>query len=289
MKKFLLTSLDLASPAHHSQGVGQKLSAIVIQLFCSAIFAVMAGVIIIPVMFLGIAVISMIATGSPFTGIGIAWNYTLFYSMVSGAVCGIGFFLFPYVGKFFMGDELDERKNTFEKLKETKGFKNAEEYSGKNFIIMANTELSQAMVVWNGKFTDKLDYTILTPDNIIESSVYIDDMTVSKVTSGAAGSLTGAAIGGLLTGGTGAIVGAIAGKRNKSESEVRVRKVGISLTMKDPKRPHAELILHKPQGKDDKGLKKGDWLLEQYIDTANHWQAVIKNIMDNKKQSELAR
>jgi hypothetical protein len=287
MKKLLSYALTIASPAHHSQSVGQKLLAIVIQLLCSAFFAVFVSLITLPVAFIGIVIISMIVTESVFTGIGIAWNNTLTVSMVCGAVCGIGFFLFPYVGKIFMGDNLDERKNTFEKFKATLGFENAEEFSSKNFIIMANSDLSQALVLWNGKFADKLDYTILTPDNIIESTVYIDDMVVSKVTTGTVGSLTGAAVGGLLTGGTGAIVGAIAGKRSKSKSEVRVRKISINLTMKDPSKPHAELIFHKPLNKNDKGLKKGDWVLKHYIDTVNHWQAVMKNIMAIEKERDL--
>lgn len=285
MKKVVQSVFATISPAHPSQSGRQHVAGIVTQLVVSAIFTVGTALITAPVLFFGIALFSMMITGgSLFEGIGIAWDNTIPYSMTIGGVFGIGFFLFPYVGALLWGDELEAKQTAHERLKESWGFDGADEFAGDNFIIMANEGMTKAMVVWGGKFSENPDYTILTADNIIESAVYIDDMTVSKVKSGAVGSLAGAAVGGVLTGGVGAIVGAIAGKRSKSESEVRVHKIGIHLILKDATKPHAELVFRKPSSRENKGLKKGDMIFNHFVENANHWQGVLKNIVAGSEE-----
>lgn len=279
MKKVVHSLLATISPSHPSHSAGRHVSAIVIQLVVSTFCAVGAALILAPVIFFGIALFSMMFAGaSLFEGLGSAWNNTLAYSILTGGLFGGAFFLCPYVIQLISGDELDANKDSYEQLKESQGFVGVNEFSGDNFIIMADEGMTKAMVFWGGKYSDSHDYTILTSENLIESTVYIDEMAVSKVKSGALGSVAGAAVGGVLTGGVGAIVGAIAGKRSTSESEVRVHKIGIHLTLKDATRPHAELVFRKPFSREDKGLMKGDIVFNHLVENANHWQAVLKNI-----------
>jgi hypothetical protein len=147
---------------------------------------------------------------------------------------------------------------------------------------MASVDLKKVMIIWGEKYSPGPKYTVITSDDIIESKVYIDDLMVSKATSGIGGSLTGAAVGGILTGGTGAIVGAISGKNSKSTTEVNICKIAINLTLRNPKKPYMELTFYETTDNYDKGLKKGDWVLKHHLNSANHWQAVFQNIITDK-------
>ncbi|MGM0703830.1 MAG: hypothetical protein ACQEUG_15720 [Pseudomonadota bacterium] len=286
MKQLLIAAVARSSQYQSGEGRGMKITTFFIGLVVSTIFFIASSLMSIFFLFFVISIFAMLTTGSIFQGISIAWGNAPTYGVVMGGILGFGFFLISFVFPVLFEKQISEKRSSYENLKDSLGFGGANEYPGKNFIIMANESMTKAMVLWNSKFSDTPDYTILTEENIVESLVYIDDMTVSSVKSGTAGSLAGAAIGGVLTGGVGAVIGAIAGKRSKSESEVRVYRIGIRLTLKDTARPHADMIFHKPAGKEDKGLKKSDWLLSHYVESANHWQAVIKNIIANSEETK---
>ncbi|MCE9662965.1 hypothetical protein LY622_05885 [Halomonas sp. M5N1S17] len=222
-------------------------------------------------------------SGSITAGIKFGWDNTLQYSIYSGAIGGIGFFLVMGIGPIIYREKSDENHKRYHEIKTSEGFENAEELKSKEFNIMTNSNLSKVLIIWGKQYAPNPDYTVINPEDIIESEVYVDDLMVSKATSGVSGSLAGAAVGGILTGGTGAIVGAIAGKNNKSMTEVRIRKVAINLILKNPKRPYVELAFYETGHKNYKGLKKGDWLLDHHIDSANHWQAVFQNLIAAKQ------
>lgn len=284
MKELFIAAVARSALVQAEQGSGMRIMGFMIGLVVSALGAVVIGLLLILTFFIFIGVFASFGTGSLFEGLRIAWDNSPTYGVVGGVIFGVGFFLMSFVFPIMFKEQVEEKRASHERLKESLGFEGADEFSGDNFIIMADEGLTKALVLWSKKFAAIPDYTILTAENIIESAVYIDDMTVSQVKSGTASSLTGAAVGGVLTGGVGAVVGAIAGKRSKSESEVRVHRIGINLTLKDTARPHAELIFHKPSSPEDKGLKKGDMVFNHLVENANRWQAVIKNIIANAEE-----
>lgn len=132
-----------------------------------------------------------------------------------------------------------------------------------------------------GEFVTKEDDCLLiTQENIISSELYVDEFLVSKTTSGVGGSLAGAAVGGVLTGGTGAIIGAIAGKNNKTTSEIRIKKISINIILKSEENPYHEIVFYKSNksGGEKVGLKEGSSTIEHLLKSANHWQAVFINL-----------
>ena len=126
-------------------------------------------------------------------------------------------------------------------------------------------------------------HAILTPKDIIEMSMEVDRHTISKMTSGASGSLVGAATGGLLLGGAGAIVGAVAGKNSKLNQSGGISSIRIKLAVN---KSGSKLI-------DLKFMELGtpvsttDFLARAKLEDANNWWASLSVFMAADKAHKL--
>ncbi|WP_254275412.1 hypothetical protein [Halomonas sp. 3H] len=114
---------------------------------------------------------------------------------------------------------------------------------------------------------NKEDITIIEFNKIIDVELFVDDSSITslKSTSG----LKGAVAGGLLLGGVGAIVGAIATKNTSSQTNDYIEKVSLKVSMKSFSKPFQELILL--DGRQLKDSKQ----VEAALSTANEWAAVL--------------
>ena len=111
---------------------------------------------------------------------------------------------------------------------ETNKFTPFKSFESSTGMIAINQDFSQITLCKSGQ-----PPRMISPSDIIELVLEINDSVESKSTSGMGGSLAGAAVGGILTGGTGAIVGAIAGNNGKNTTKSGVTSVAIKLVVKN--------------------------------------------------------
>lgn len=119
-------------------------------------------------------------------------------------------------------------------------------------------------------------HAIFTPKDIIEMSMEVDRDTISKMTSGASGSLVSAAAGGLLLGGAGAIVGAIAGKNSKLNQSGGISSIRIKLAVN---KSGSKLIDLKFMEFDTPVSTTG-FLAKAKLEDANNWWASLSVFMN---------
>lgn len=114
-------------------------------------------------------------------------------------------------------------------------------------------------------------HRVVYPSDLIEMVLEVNDSVESKSTSGIGGSLTGAALGGVLTGGTGAIIGAIAGKGGTTSTRSGISSIVIKLVLKNTSDPL--FILTFLEG--EKTWERTSSVGKMAIDQSNEWWAAL--------------
>lgn len=117
---------------------------------------------------------------------------------------------------------------------------------------------------------------VIYPSDIIDLVLEINDSVESKSTSGMGGSLAGAAVGGILTGGAGAVVGAIAGKNGKSTTKSGVTSIAIKLVVK--RLPDPLFILTFLEG--ETVWERTSMVGKESLKRSNEWWAILSVFRD---------
>lgn len=116
---------------------------------------------------------------------------------------------------------------------------------------------------------------IVSYKDLISSEIFQDGETITS--SVRSGDLTNAAIGGLIFGGSGAIVGSLASKTKFSNTEM-VNKISLRLTVNDTKNPLFEIDFL-----DSQTTKKGAFF-QNAMKEARHWHGLIEVLI---KQADM--
>ncbi|WP_420417415.1 zinc ribbon domain-containing protein [Pacificispira sp.] len=112
--------------------------------------------------------------------------------------------------------------------------------------------------------------------NILGSEILIDNATVTSTNRGS--QLTGAAVGGLLAGGVGAMIGGLSGS---TTSRTGVRKVTLRIAVDDFHRPYHDIDLL-DWSHSDKGILPGSTMegaLKEAVQQAELWHGRISSII----------
>ncbi len=154
---------------------------------------------------------------------GTAKAITLQIAGVIGALVAIGCFV---IGRSSEPEMIRQRQELLNFLAEN-DFDSHVEFSCKSGMVAVNDDYSRLMIQPTGGRAKLLD-----PADLLEMELDINNAVASKSTSGAGGSLLGAAIGGALTGGIGAVVGGIAGKNATTTTTNGVSAIKIKMVIR---------------------------------------------------------
>jgi hypothetical protein len=119
---------------------------------------------------------------------------------------------------------------------------------------------------------ENFDYKISNFEcrEILQSEIIIDGESVTKTSRGS--QIGGAIIGGLLTGGVGAIIGGLSGKKNTNDT---ITKIHLQLTVNDTNKPVRTIMFIDEK----KALKKDNPKYKEGHDKATHWHNLISVII----------
>lgn len=165
-----------------------------------------------------------------FICIFIIWNWatacavTLWITTPGSAIFAVIYLWFQHIAT--ESSNLDVKN--IQDYMETNQFSPFKSFNSSTGMIAINQDFSQITLCKPGQRP-----SMIFPSNIIELVLEINDSVESKSTSGMGGSLAGAAVGGMLTGGTGAIVGAIAGKNGTNTTISGVTSIAIKIIIKN--------------------------------------------------------
>lgn len=159
---------------------------------------------------------------------GTAKAITLQIAGVIGALVAIGFF---FIGRSAEPETIRERQELLNFLAEN-DFQSHVEFSCNSGMVAVNEDYSRLMIQPTGRPAKLLD-----PADLLEMVLDINDAVASKTTSGSGGSLLGAAIGGVLTGGVGFIVGSVVGKNPTMKTTNGVTAIKIKMVVRGMPNP----------------------------------------------------
>lgn len=111
-------------------------------------------------------------------------------------------------------------------------------------------------------------------EKLVQSEVVIDDETVISTNRGS--QLAGVAVGGLVSGGVGAIIGGLSAKQN---SKSKINSMRIKITVDDFKKPNhfINFLTSKSEsGLAHKGLMKSDPKVKKAAEDIDYWQSVLE-------------
>jgi len=198
-----------------------------------------------------------------------AKEYSIPTAIIISSIFSVGFIL----SKRHSDEERYKHEVATKKAIEDLKFDAGKIYCKNGIALIVNTNLTEILYV-RGYLNDPV---VIHPNSIIEMVLEIDECVVSKSSSGSGSSLMGASIGGTLLGGTGALVGAIAGKNPSIESSSGVRAISIKMVIDNSE--NQLLVLDFLSS--NYGFKKGGWLLDGIMKEANEWWATL-TVLINK-------
>jgi|GEM_PF-1844260 len=171
----------------------------------------------------------------------------MFVIMVIGII-GLAYFLFfSKTGKRWYEENLAKEKKTKEEYEEKiiskfqeEGIRVSLKYKLENFNVLAVDEVNKRVCFLENKFRKnyksmfdvRFEARSFNYKDILASEVIIDGETVTRTSR--TSQLGGALIGGVLTGGVGAIIGGLSGAKTSQE---KVRKVQLKLIVNDIRDP----------------------------------------------------
>lgn len=143
------------------------------------------------------------------------------------------------------------------------------------YTLIVDAEASKAVYYENSFFEHASKYggdiisycTLINSENLLEVSLKTNEGVVSKV--GVAGALTGAAIGGIIAGGTTALIGAIAGKNSNANSVAH--SIDIIVVVESP---NVQMIAMNFLNSKD-GIKKSSPKFKDAAEEAYKWWALL--------------
>jgi len=165
---------------------------------------------------------------------------------------------------------------TINSFMETTQFQPFKSFQSANGMIAINQDYSKIILCSPGQQPH-----VIYPSDIIEIVLEVNDSIESKSTSGIGGSLTGAALGGVLTGGAGAIVGAIAGKNGKNTTTHGVTSIAIKVVLKRFSAPLFTLTFLDGEAVWERTSMVGKASLKR----SNEWWAILSVFKDQTNTS----
>lgn len=149
---------------------------------------------------------------------------------------------------------------------DTMQFNPAKTFKSPTGMIAISQDYSRIILCKSGQ-----QHRVVYPSELIEMVLEVNDSVESKSTSGIGGSLTGAALGGVLTGGTGAIIGAIAGKGGTTSTRSGISSIVIKLVLKNTSDPLFILSFLEGENTWERTSSVG----KRAIDQSNEWWAAL--------------
>jgi hypothetical protein len=110
--------------------------------------------------------------------------------------------------------------------------------------------------------------------DIVGCEVLLDDIQMSYTNRGS--QIAGAAVGGVLLGGIGAVVGGLTGSRRANNN---IRKIALRITVDDFDRPNHEITMAACLPSNKKGLSKDHPAVKKSLEAAQRWQARVAALM----------
>lgn len=139
----------------------------------------------------------------------------------------------------------------------------------KNAVAIDEEKNKIAFLYKEEKF-NLFDYYEVDFDKIVEVEVNQDGETVTSASKGSV--LGGAAIGGILAGGVGAIIGGLSGSKTSND---KIKTITMRIVVEDLKMPIHKLHFLNV----DYSLEKNDPVVKESINMLDHWYGIITVIM----------
>lgn len=179
-------------------------------------------------------------------------------------------------------------RNTLQQVIKESGAKGIEyvSYNFKSAAIL--DEVNSKLYIYNYTDRDRYNhfsysYSVVDLDDIIESEVIVDDNTITKVGRGS--QVIGAAIGGAVLGGVGAIIGGLSGNKTSSKE---IKNIDIKLTVNDLNNPVYKINFLNSETESyntyKTGHRKDSFLCERALEQVDKWQGMFEVILHEQKQ-----
>lgn len=195
------------------------------------------------------------------------------FTFVIAAIIGIGVaVLWNRDLKNLWERDYHRRVKVKEKI-DSSGFEFGKIFDSQSLVFMVSEDLSKAMYI-----DSAIESHCFNASDIKAVSVVVDEQTISNFTTGAGGSLAGAGVGGLMFGGVGAIVGAVAGKKQKAINEIKIKSVQIKLAVA---KAGSNLVIL-DFFKSNEGVSKDDANLQKALAQVDEWWATFTVMSDSK-------
>lgn len=125
--------------------------------------------------------------------------------------------------------------------------------------------------------------SVMPFNNLIATEVLEDGVSVSRTNRGS--QLIGAAVGGVLLGGAGAIIGGLSGSTTSSD---RVKKVILRVVTDDIQRPNFDMVFLDVSATNKKGIEKSDPKYKEAIENAAAWHSRLTTILKRLSEKDAA-
>lgn len=171
--------------------------------------------------------------------------------------------------------ETKNKQRVLDFLNELNNFKASQYLTDKNFTCgIALDETKEEICLWTYgiNFAERrLKYKDILSVEVIQNDISI--MTTNRTSQ-----IGGALVGGVLLGGIGAVVGALSGKKETTDS--KVRNLSLVLTINDIKNPIFKVVVL------DAELSTDGWVYKAHKQSIDHWHGVF-DVIIKQVDSEL--
>lgn len=232
----------------------------------SSWFHIVMAIVLTPLaaIFLAIPVFILIFM---FTTWGTAQEYTVSVSLFIGAIFSAVVMTGEYNKEKQTHANEDKTYNILNRINFERGKTFQSSNSDTTFIVSKDNK--RICYIGSGDFNQ----TYLYPNDIIEFTLEMDESVVSRSTSGASGGLVGAAAGGLLTGGLGAIAGAVIGKNSTTSTTPTISSIRIKIAVR--KHKSNLIVLEFLEANTTSGISKNSDTAKRAIREADEWWALL--------------
>lgn len=215
---------------------------------------------------------------SLFSSIGYVNDNIKYLSIILYSSSMVFFVLYRGVAPALLKDIINEKRGGFEKWKESKEVLVSEELEAENCKVLFSNQANKAIILWDCYPSSMPIYTEVDESNLLGVEVFVDDVEISHTKTNVGSVVSGAAIGGVITGGVGAVVGAIANKKETTSSESMISEVSIKVNLKSGSQKN--VVIYK-KTRDDKGVKKDSFLFNKYVEDSHRCHMLFLKILNN--------
>lgn len=213
-----------------------------------------------------------------FTTWSTAQEYTILVSFFIGLISSILFVINLNNHEKLTNTNEDKLYNILNRINFERGKSFNSSNSGAAFIV--SKDKKRICYIGSGDFKQ----TYIYPNDIIDFTLEVDESVVSRSTSGVSGSLVGAVAGGLLTGGLGAIAGAVIGKNSTTSTTPTISSVRIKIATR--KHDSNLIVLDFLEEKSTSGISKNSDTANRAIREANEWWALLTVFCASSSESD---